>query len=244
MMQHTEILPGVEIRGLTLYVRKEKTLILGDLHLGYEEELMSAGYLVPRVQYTQLLEHMKGVLEGIEVSTVVINGDLKHEFGRISEQEWKEVGCFLDFLSEKAKKIILVKGNHDTIMGPIVSRREIKTVPYFFLEESGIYVTHGHVIPEDADIKKAKVVVIGHDHPAVTLREGARTEKIKCFLKGKWNKKTLIQMPSASFLTEGTDVTKEKPLSPFMSRTLSDFEAYGVEGYMVLYFGKVMDLPH
>jgi hypothetical protein len=243
MMQHTQILPGVEIHGLTLYVRKEKVLIFGDLHLGYEEELISSGFLVPRTQYKKLIAHLKHVLAGIDVSTVVINGDLKHEFGRISEQEWTELGCFLDFLSEKVKKIILVKGNHDTIMGPIASRKEIITAPYFFLEKSGIYVTHGHVIPEDADIKKAKVIIIGHDHPAVSLREGARTEKVKCFLKGKWNKKILVQMPSASFMTEGTDVTNERPLSPFMHQPLGDFVAYCVEGFEVLYFGELGEVP-
>lgn len=241
-MQHTEILPGVEIRGLTLYVRKEKTLILGDLHLGYEEELITHGYLVPRTQYRQLIAHMTRVLKGIDVETVVINGDLKHEFGRISSQEWKEVLGFLDFLSEKVKNIVLVKGNHDAIMGPIASRKDITSADRFFLEKSGIYVAHGHVIPEDADIKKAKVIIIGHDHPAVTLREGARAEKVKCFLLGKWNKKTLIQLPSASFVTEGTDVMKEKPLSPFMRQPLSDFVAYGVEGFDVLCFGRVGDL--
>jgi uncharacterized protein len=241
-MQHTEIAPGIEVRGLTLYLRQEKILILGDLHLGYEEELISHGFLVPRTQYRQLIAHMTRVLDGLDVSIVVINGDLKHEFGRISPQEWTETLSFLDFLAQKVKKIILVKGNHDTIMGPITSRTEIAAADHFFLEESGIYVTHGHMVPEDVDIKKARVVVIGHDHPAISLREGARTEKIKCFLVGNWGKRTLIQMPSASFVTEGTDVMKEAPLSPFMRRPLSEFRVFGVEGLEVLDFGRLGDL--
>jgi hypothetical protein len=237
-----EIAPGAEIHGLSLYLRKENALIFGDLHLGYEEELLAHGFMVPRFQYKRIVEHLRRVFSEVDASTVVIDGDLKHEFGRISQQEWREVTGFLDFLSEKTEKIVLVKGNHDTIMGPIAERKEITSAPSFFFEGSGVYVTHGHIVPKDLMLDKAKTVIIAHDHPAVALRDAARSEKVKCFLKGSWRNKTLIQLPSLSFVTEGTDAASERPLSPFM-RQARGVEAYCVEDFEALYFGKLEDLP-
>lgn len=236
-----EILPGVEIHGLGLYLREEETLVIADLHLGYEEELMSFGYLVPRFQYKEIIEHMEKILSEVDAKKVVIDGDLKHEFGRISEQEWSEVLNFLDFLSEKVDDIVLVRGNHDSIIGPIAKKRKVKVDEKYFIEESGIYITHGHSIPSDKDLEEAKIIIIAHDHPAISLREEIRVEKVKCFLKGIWHDRILIQMPSMNFVTEGTDITQERPLSPFMDQDLDEFEAYCIEGFKVFYFGRLKD---
>ncbi len=238
-MQYNEIFPGIEIHGLTLYLRNVKTLVFADLHLGYEEELMSFGYLVPRFQYKMILRYLEKILSGVDVGKVVIDGDLKHEFGRISGQEWREVRDFLDFLGGRVDEIILVRGNHDNIIGPIATRKRVRVVSGCFIEEEGIYITHGHEIPEDKNLGRAKTILIAHDHPAISLGEGLRVERIKCFLKGKWNKKTLIQIPSLNFVTEGMDITRENPLSPFMNQNLGDFEAYGIEGFNIFHFEKL-----
>jgi len=45
------ILPGIKIIDLALYLEKQKTVIIGDLHLGYEEMLnksMNSGQLPSR----------------------------------------------------------------------------------------------------------------------------------------------------------------------------------------------------
>ncbi len=233
-----EIIPGVEIRGLALYLRDEKTLVLGDLHLGYEEEMREHGYLVPRFQYKEILDYLEGIFSEVDVERVIINGDLKHEFGRISEQEWSEVMGFLRFLEEKCSEIVLVKGNHDNILGPIAEKKEVKIQDYYFSKRKGIYICHGHRIPQDDDFGNSETVIIGHDHPAISLRDEIRTERVKCFLLGKWNGKVLIQIPSLNFVTEGTDVTAGKMLSPFM-QDIRNFEAYGVEGEEVFEFGRV-----
>lgn len=236
-----EVHPGMEIHGLALYLKKEKTLVFADLHLGYEEELISFGYLVPRFQYREIIDHLEHIFSEIDVDKVVIDGDLKHEFGRISEQEWTEVLDFLDFLEGTVEDIILVKGNHDNIIGPIASKRKVSIVSSYFIEEGGVYITHGHDIPENGNLDKAKIVLIAHDHPALSLREDIRVEKIKCFLKGMWKGKVLIQIPSLNFVTEGTDLSREKPLSPFMDQNLDDFKVYGVEDFNVFYFGRLED---
>lgn len=238
-MKSPEILKGIRILGLTLYIEEEKTLVFGDLHLGYEEELIASGYLVPRFQYKYIVKHLSEILSEINVAKVVINGDLKHEFGRISSQEWEEVLNFLDFLSENVESIVLVKGNHDTIVGPIAEKRKVQIVDHLFLKNRGIYICHGHKIPEDDEFRNSRILIIGHDHPALALRDKLRVEKVKCFLKGTWNEKTLIQIPSLNFITEGSDITQEKALSPFMEQNIGNFSAYCVEENEIFYFDSL-----
>ncbi|RLI96171.1 MAG: phosphoesterase [Candidatus Altiarchaeales archaeon] len=238
-MESMQILSGVYIYGLTLYIEDEKTLLFGDMHLGYEEELNQMGYLIPRFQYDEIINHLTKVFSHIAPERVVICGDLKHEFGRISEQEWNEVMNFLSFIERRVDDIVLIKGNHDTILGPIATKRNVKFFSNYYLSGRKIFITHGHLIPEDPDLYKAKIVIIGHDHPALGIRDELRVEKVKCFLLGKWRGKDLIQIPSLNFVTEGIDIIREKPLSPFMNQDLSHFRVYCIENDEIFDFGRI-----
>jgi putative SbcD/Mre11-related phosphoesterase len=91
-------------------------------------------------------------------------------------------------------------------------------------------------------LKLCDTIIIGHEHPAVSLVSGSRTERYKCFLKGKFSRKDLIVTPSCNMLIEGTDILKEKLLSPILKNVdLKNFEAYIVED-KIYDFGKVKDL--
>ena len=74
---------NIEIIDLALYLKKEKTLVVSDLHIGIEESLNKRGVLIPRSQFNDLLIKLKLILNKVEVKRVVFNGDLKHEFGEI-----------------------------------------------------------------------------------------------------------------------------------------------------------------
>ncbi len=235
-----EIAEGIESAGSGLYIREEKTLAIADVHIGFEEALNKQGMLVPRTQFREMMKRVERILNKVEAETVVINGDLKHEFGTISDQEWRETLKFLDHLLERSKKVILVRGNHDTILGPIAGKRKVEIRDYYITGNT--YFCHGHSIPEDEDFKKSKTVVIGHEHPAITIRDGTRNELFKCFAKGKWRKKTLIAMPSFNTITTGTDLLREESLSPFMRQSKrNEMEIY-VVGDETYYFGRLKDL--
>jgi len=234
-----EILEGVEVIDLALFVKKHKTLIIADVHLGFEEALNKQGVFVPRFQFREIISRLKPILEKAKPYTIIINGDLKHEFGSISEQEWLETLGILDFLSGHCKKIVLVRGNHDTILGPIADKRNVEVRDYVVL--GSLYVCHGHKIPENAGFLKAKSVIIAHEHPAVSIREYPRSELFKCYLKGKYKNKQLIVMPSFNLVTEGTDVLKEELLSPFLKKGIGSFDVFVVED-KIYDFGKLSDL--
>lgn len=223
-----EIYKDIEIVDLGL--RYKDNLIIADLHIGLEEALNKDGVLIPRFQFKEVMKGLKKILVG--VNRVIINGDLKHEFGTISDQEWRDVLHLLDFLSDK--EIILIKGNHDTIIGPIAEKRNVKVVDSYQLDD--ITFLHGDkIIPN-----LSKILVIGHEHPAISFRERP-DEKFKCFLKGKWRGKTLIVLPSFNLVTEGHDILNEEILSPFLEQKLDDFEVF-VAGDRTLYFGKLKEI--
>jgi len=232
------IAPGIVILDLALYLPRVKTLVLGDLHIGYEDSLIESGVLIPRFQTQGIIDRITRILDSLPgpVSLAVINGDLKHEFGRISSQEWKGIGQVLDLLAQRCGKVVVVKGNHDVMLGPVADKRQVEVVPD--VRFGGILIAHGDQIPA---LEGIKTVIIGHEHPAVILRQGARIERFKCFLKGTFKSRTLIAMPSFQLSTEGTDILREPLLSPFLEGDLSRFEVFIVED-KVYHFGTVAKL--
>jgi putative SbcD/Mre11-related phosphoesterase len=219
---------NIEIRDLSLWFKKQKILVITDLHIGLEEAMNKQGFLVPRFQMKELAKKLEKILETIKPKKIIILGDLKHEFGQISKQEWFDTLKILDFLLRKSEEVILLKGNHDTILGPIAEKKNVKLVPYHFEDE--YYFAHGDKIPEDDDFKKAKYLIIGHEHPAISVRTEFRSEKYKCFIYGKYEDKKLIVVPSFNLVNEGTDLLKEHLLSPILKKcNLDEFDVFIVE---------------
>jgi len=226
---------GIEIADLGLYLRKENILVLADMHIGYEEALNKQGVLIPRFQFKEIIQRLEKMFRSKRFSKIIINGDIKHEFGTISEQEWRHTLRLLDFLNGYCDEVVLVKGNHDTILGPIADKRNVKVLDHLVIGDK--LVIHGDKI-FSKEFKGIKTVIIGHEHPAVSIKDGPRVELFKCFLKGKWKRKNLVVMPSFNLVTEGTDVMKERLLSPFLKQDLSKFEVYVVSD-KVYDFGRL-----
>ncbi|HLD59192.1 MAG TPA: metallophosphoesterase [archaeon] len=242
MKHENKLAPGMEAVDLALWIEKEKALVIADLHLGYEEMLNRQGVMIPRVNFSEIKSRLEKILSKKNPEKIIINGDLKHEFGEISRQEWNEVLDMLDFLQKNSQEVVLVQGNHDSILGPIAAWKKISVFKEgFFLEKTKIFITHGGFIPNSDEFRKAKTIIIGHEHPAVSLRESTKIETFKCFLKGKFKKKDLIVLPSISNIAYGTDILKQEILSPFLQQNLSEFRAWLVED-KVYYFGKIKNI--
>jgi len=228
-----------KIKLVDLGILVEDTLIFGDVHVGYEEALNKRGILVPRFQSKEIMKQLETLLEKTKPKVVVINGDLKHEFGVISDQEWRDALKVIDLCAKYADKLYFVKGNHDKSLDPIARKRDIKIVDQYRIGD--VLVLHGDV-EKELD-KKIKTVIIGHEHPAIKLKTKLRSETYKCYLYGKYKKLDLIVMPSFNPLTQGTDVLSGNFLSPFLKKGISKFTALiiGKDGE-VLDFGKIKDI--
>jgi len=232
-----EILKNIEIIDLALYLKKEKILIIADTHIGYEESLNKQGILIPRTAFKDLVLRTEKILNKLpKLDKIIINGDIKHEFGKISETEWRNTLKFIDCLGKYSNEIIIIKGNHDKILLPIAQKRNMKIVDSF--KADSILIIHGDKEPSKENLKQIRTVIIGHEHPAITIRDNSRQEKYKCFLKGKYQKKDLIVQPSFNLVTEGTDISQEKVISPLLNQNLSNFDVFIVSD-KIYHFGKL-----
>ena len=243
-----EIEPGLDIIDLGVYIKYDKVLVLSDFHLGYEEALNKQGIMVPRHQINDTMRRLNSLFakmasKGYEIDIIVINGDLKHEFGTISNQEWRDTIKLLDYLQEKCKKIILIRGNHDKMLSYIEKRPKKIDIKDFHLTHN-CAIMHGDVIPSDINVLSKKVFIIGHEHPAVKISDQIMNTTAKCWLLGSWSGRALIVQPSFNLVTEGTDVAHQKVLSPFLKNVnLRDFEVLVIAGTeKILNFGKLENL--
>lgn len=226
-----QISENIEIIDLTLWIKDKQVLVLSDFHIGYEESMLQRGILVPKQQMETIQKRLNSILSKIKPKTIIINGDLKHNFGSNLRQEWNDTFKLIDFFKQKCEELIFIKGNHDNFLKTIAAKKDIKVVEQYQVND--ILIIHGDKLIET----EAKRIIIGHEHPAISLREKSKMEKFKCFLKGKWKSKELIVMPSFNPLSYGTDI-HQPGHSPFL-KDKSNFEVFVVNEGEVFNFGKV-----
>jgi len=232
-----EIAKGIRMKKTALIIGK--TLIISDIHLGVEESYADSGIMLPKFHFADAEKALEEIFEGEKIGKVIINGDLKHEFGRISRTEWRYATRLIDILRKRCDDILIIRGNHDAVLEPIAEKKGLKIKDFEQIGKN--LIVHGDSIEVIKKAKGISTIIIGHEHPAVSLRQGPRVEKFKCFLKGKWKRHALIAMPSFSQMTEGSDILKEDLLSPFLRQNLSNFHIY-IVGDTIYDFGKVKNL--
>ena len=218
--------------------KKEKVLVIGDLHLGYEESLNKSGVLISRKMFEELLKDLDEIFSVVgEVDKIVLLGDVKHDFGEINRQEWSDVIKLFEYLEDRCKDIVIIKGNHDNMLQGIAKQRDIEVKDYFILENMAFL--HGDKDFPGIYDKKIKYWIVGHAHPAVKLSDGVKVEKYKCFLSGRYKGKKVIIVPSFFEYSAGSDF-RENDLNLAWPFNVDKFEVGVVgEDLKVLDFGKL-----
>lgn len=233
-----EICKGIRIHRNSLLVGK--TLAIADLHLGQDESMTKKGVLIPKFQFRDIGKELMMIIEKKQPEELAITGDLKHEFGSILDTEWRNIIKLFDMILAKCKLVTVLKGNHDVMLWPIAKKANVQIKESLLLGK--VLLIHGDIVPPKELLGKAEIIIMGHEHPAISLTKDNRVERFKCFLKGEYKKKILIVMPSFNPLTAGTDVLYEKMLSPLLKGSLDEFEVFVPSENEVLYFGKIKDL--
>jgi len=204
-----------------LYHVDQHALVLTDLHLGYEEAMRLGGLMLPETHLDELIERLKNIFDILEVSAekplkqFIINGDLRHTFGPLNDGEWKELNSFFETVIPYSAQVIVIEGNHDPVMNVFGSRFSNVRIAQQHQMDSWLF-THGDNIPQMPS--STNTIVIGHEHPALALKDPVtgRQERYKIFLHGEFESKTLWVLPSCNTLMQGTDLSKEGVLSPFL----------------------------
>jgi len=192
---------------LLVEVAGRKILVVGDLHLGYEESLNLGGIYISKKMFDEMIEEFDKILENAgKIDEIVLLGDVKHEFGRVLRQEWNDVLKLFDYLKKYCRKVIVIRGNHDKLIDSIISKRDFAYVKDNYCVESACFL-HGDKDFQEIYNKEIKIWIIGHGHPAIKLSDpkGAKIEKYKCFLEGKYKDKKVIVVPSFFSYNVGSD---------------------------------------
>lgn len=226
---------------LLLKENEKRILAVGDLHLGYEEALNRDGYFVARQLYKDVIKYFDEVFVKIgKVDEIVLLGDVKHEFGRIINQEWEEIINLWGYLKDKCDKIIIVKGNHDKIIGPLADKKNIEVLDFYIWGD--LIFMHGDRSFSQAFDKKIRGWVVGHGHPAIKITDGTKVEKYKCFLVGKFKGKDIVVVPSFFEANLGSD-PRENELGLAWEFQLGKFDVCIVgDNLKVLNFGRLNKL--
>lgn len=229
-------------------------LVIGDLHIGYDDQFHGKA-IFPGSQLDDIIVKLKGIFnllkrEKVEINKIVLLGDVKHDFGKISDIEWREILKFFEFLKENIKgsgKVIVIKGNHDTILSPILKKKGITLKDYYKIKIEGENYSFLHGDKMFKQCLDSDYLVFGHLHPAITLFDNYKTEKYKCFLKGKWKNMKVYVLPSFTTVSLGYDLRDlgdERKFFVIPNKLLKNFEIiiYNNKEKKEYNFGKLKKL--
>ena len=230
---------GMSIVGLGIYVEKISSLVISDLHLGYEEVLEKQGISLPQSQYPKMRKEIERMVKETNPRKLIINGDIKHEFSGAQRQEWNEITDLISYLKDAKTEMVAIRGNHDNYIIPILKKNGVELRDSYL--EQGYCFTHGHSeITTDAE-----TIIIGNDHPAISFRDELGVKlKFKCLLDGNVGGKRVIVLPAFSPLMPGSEINRMANndfLSPLLKTApIGSFTVYVIEQGVGAYkFGKL-----
>ena len=235
-MRSVEVMPGVRVTSDRCLVLDEgPTVVLGDLHLGYERALEQEGMYIPRINTESIRDALNEILCRYEPSRVVLLGDVKHDFKRSSYEEKAEVRRIMTLLSEAAETVV-VKGNHDNYLQNIVADMGMLVVDH--VDIMGFRLEHGHV---DSGVRP---VIIGHEHPSVRIPGSVGGGlKVQCFVHARAD--GVMVLPPFSPFSSGNDLVLDRGCVMAPALRASDFanaDLYGVTDMGVMRLGMLRDL--
>jgi DNA ligase-associated metallophosphoesterase len=141
---------------LALFHRTQRWLAVADLHFGYELSQRAAGRLMPMWGMASVEARLHELVSEYQPRQLIVVGDVVHD--RASA---REAGGLMKRLRANCELIVLA-GNHDRNLDlalPLLPSWQTK----------GFLFHHGDCAPHFSDA----VQIIGHHHPAATVRDGA-----------------------------------------------------------------------
>ncbi len=225
-----ELVDGLPV----MHIKSLSALACADLHLGYEGVMASRGGFLPKINLKQIQDKLRSAARKTGAENVIVDGDIKNEFGEVHVEEFNEFREFMRFLTEELqmKKLFLIKGNHDNFidrlrqaLGFELYRQEATIGDYVFF--------HGEELPAS---RSRKTLVMGHLHPAIAVynKVGVK-EKLPCFLSGRMNDgRSIVVLPAMNCFAGGVEVNHDDPgdLAPVFNKLLD------VDGMRAYCFGE------
>jgi len=172
--------------------QKARTLVIADLHIGWEVALQRKGIHIP-TQMPKLLKKLTQLIHTNKPQKLIILGDVKHTVATAAAGEWHDVPDFFNALKKQIKEIHVIRGNHDGNLEPLLPEN-IKILPSTGTTTSDIGLFHGHRWPSPT-LLRCRTLMMAHVHPVVVFRDpaGFRITR-QVWLKAKCNKNRLTRI--------------------------------------------------
>lgn len=198
-----EISPGVWLDARRcIFLESERVLAVSDLHIGYAWAHRFGGQLLP-LHPDGVRERLSELCASCQPKIIALLGDIVHQSVPVSEIK-AEVVQLLECLRERCG-VKLILGNHDKGLAKFLgSPGDFEFTDRFQSGEN--LLVHGN---HPVDLGDAKRVIMGHEHPAISLGDGVRSAKFPCFLAGP----KLIVLPAFSRWAAGSDIRSGKFMS-------------------------------
>lgn len=154
-----------------LLLRKgsERVVVVGDLHIGWEVSLAQQGIHVPS-QTSKMLQRLKAIIEKEHPTRLIMLGDVKHSVTGAELEEWRDVPEFFEVLVKLVPSVQILVGNHDGNLEPLTPSKVELLSPTGIALWGRFGLLHGHAWPSP-EILGCETAILGHLHPAVTLRD-------------------------------------------------------------------------
>jgi putative SbcD/Mre11-related phosphoesterase len=171
-----------------LYIKKDKILIIADLHIGIEKQLHELG--VNAFSQTNIMkDKIISLCKKYNPNKIFLLGDIKHNIPSSTFQERKDVKDFLENL-QLYGEIHIIPGNHDGNIKKL-SPKDIIIHPSDGFLHKNIGLVHGHRWPS-SDLMYCNNLIFGHTHPTIMLEDRLGYKKFEsCWLKGEINQNKL-----------------------------------------------------
>jgi putative SbcD/Mre11-related phosphoesterase len=153
---------------LLLQHKKQRILIVADLHIGWEVALTEKGIHVPS-QMPKLLEKLTQVIEQTKPSSLLLLGDVKHTIAKAATEEWRDIPDFFETLTKKISNIQIILGNHDGNLEPLLPETT-EILPATGIAIGNVGFFHGHTWPA-IELLQCQTLVMGHVHPVVMFQD-------------------------------------------------------------------------
>jgi uncharacterized protein len=176
---------------LALFHKRQRWLTVSDLHFGYEVSQRAAGNLFPLWGMQTIETRLNDLLHDYAPKHLVLLGDLVHD-----DTGGRALAALIKRLGESCE-VVLIAGNHD--------RGVAKHMDFADSWSSdGYYFHHGHCLREPSH----SIQIIGHHHPARTVRDGAGLRlKLPVFIQ----QGNCWILPAFSPWAAGTEWTQQGP---------------------------------
>lgn len=211
----------------------DHTLVIADLHIGYEKELENKGVRLPS-QTVDMIDSVVEILREEDIDKLVINGDFKHNIPESTWQEYSEIPEAIDGWLKEVDEIHLIPGNHDGGIDRYLPSDVSIHDPSGWVDD-GVGFFHGHAWPSE-EVLETGHVIVGHNHPMVTLTDSlGNKEKKQCWIRGKFQLNSysgkFIMMPHLNPLLGGISVNEDGFLGPFLKNAeMSEEKVYLLDG--------------